>query len=65
MAAGKKDKVKYVVIPLVVVALLVVVLVFIVYKRLTAPTYQLSDNLDTAVITIDGDNIMDETPIHP
>lgn len=57
MAAGKKDKVKYVVIPLVVVALLVVVLVFIVYKRLTAPTYQLSDNLDTAVITIDGDNI--------
>lgn len=53
----KKDKVKYVVIPLVIVAVLIMVLVFIVYKKLTAPTYQLSENLDSTAITIDGNDI--------
>lgn len=53
----KKDKTKYVVIPLVIVAILIVTLVVIVYKKLTAPVYQLSENLDQTAITIDGDNI--------
>lgn len=53
----KNDRLKYVIVPLIIVAVLIIVLVFIVYKKLTAPTYQLSDNLDATVITIDGDNI--------